>query len=342
MPMCGPWGLPGSQRPGHRTAPPAPDVVAGLEGGARPFFRVEAADAGGLRPASPTAPARERARTHGRAVSPIPSARGSVRDDGNDGSGPCRRARARPLPAQARRGDLPGADRGPHAPAAPRGAGVRRGRGSSRADADARGDRRRARAKARRQARRGGRAGPVRRARARVAHRRRAPGAHHAAPHRRGAREPRRLPGDRCRRSCWVPRRAPRPRRVRPSWRNPRALNAEDDRTLHATRGGHRPGPARSEIEVGVLRGGGARAPPLRRPADLRAGINLTRPLPRKIPLPLLLVRDLGLVNKIYRGLSTAEHHPDEPEDTSRSCGSRRWTPTRSAAAASCCTWSIM
>ncbi len=55
---------------------------------------------------------------------------------------------------------------------------------------------------------------------------------------------------------------------------------------------------------------------PLRRPADLRAGINLTRLYHGKIPYLFFLVRDLGLVNKIYRGLSTAEHHPDEPEDT--------------------------
>jgi thioesterase DpgC len=45
------------------------------------------------------------------------------------------------------------------------------------------------------------------------------------------------------------------------------------------------------------------------------AGINLTHLYRGQIAFLFYIVRDLGYVNKIYRGLSGAEHHPGEPED---------------------------
>jgi len=98
--------------------------------------------------------------------------------------------------------------------------------------------------------------------------------------------------------------------------RNPRALNAEDDQTLHATEVAVDLVLLDPEIEVGVLRGGLLDHPRYAGRRIFGAGINLTRLYYGRIPYLFFLVRDLGLVNKIYRGLSTAQHHPDEPEDT--------------------------
>jgi thioesterase DpgC len=79
--------------------------------------------------------------------------------------------------------------------------------------------------------------------------------------------------------------------------RNPRHLNAEDDLTV---------GPCEvavdlilldPEIEIGVMRGGVVE----------HLG---------QLPFIFFVTRDLGYVNKIYRGLSRPEHRPDEPEET--------------------------
>src|SRR5204863_2143504 len=46
------------------------------------------------------------------------------------------------------------------------------------------------------------------------------------------------------------------------------------------------------------------------------AGLNLTRMYHGKLPFIFFITRDLGYVNKIYRGLSGAEFRPDGPEET--------------------------
>ena len=46
------------------------------------------------------------------------------------------------------------------------------------------------------------------------------------------------------------------------------------------------------------------------------AGINLTHLYRGRIAFLFYIVRDLGYVNKIYRGLSAPEHRPGEPEET--------------------------
>ena len=115
--------------------------------------------------------------------------------------------------------------------------------------------------------------------------------------------------------------------------RNPRQLNAEDDTTLVACEARVDLILLDPEVEIGVLRGGVGRAPALRRPAHLRRRAQPDPALPGQLPFIFFVTRDLGFVNKIYRGL--------EPEPgASRSSGSRRPRPTRSAAPASCCTWS--
>src|SRR3954468_9751564 len=99
--------------------------------------------------------------------------------------------------------------------------------------------------------------------------------------------------------------------------RNPRHLNAEDDTTL---------GPYEAaidlvlldpEIEIGVLRGGVVEHPRYAGRRVFNAGVNLTHLYQGKISfVDFFLVRDLGLVNKLYRGNTGELFAPDEPEQT--------------------------
>ena len=70
--------------------------------------------------------------------------------------------------------------------------------------------------------------------------------------------------------------------------RNPRHLNAEDDTTLPALRGGDRPRPARPADRDRRAARRRRRAPALRRPADLRRRPEPHAPLPRPDLLPVL------------------------------------------------------
>ncbi|MQA75110.1 MAG: enoyl-CoA hydratase/isomerase family protein [Solirubrobacterales bacterium] len=98
--------------------------------------------------------------------------------------------------------------------------------------------------------------------------------------------------------------------------RNPRHLNAEDDTTLAACECGVDLILLDPEIEVGVLRGGPVDHPRHRDARVFGAGLNLTRLYRGRIPFLFFITRDLGYVNKIYRGLSGPEHHPGEPEES--------------------------
>ncbi len=98
--------------------------------------------------------------------------------------------------------------------------------------------------------------------------------------------------------------------------RNPRRLNAEDDDTL---------GPVETavdlilldpDVEVGVMRGGVVEHPSYAGRRIFGAGLNLTHLYYGRLSFLFFLTRDLGYVNKIYRGLTGPEHRPDEPEDT--------------------------
>ena len=98
--------------------------------------------------------------------------------------------------------------------------------------------------------------------------------------------------------------------------RNPRHLNAEDDTTI---------GPCEvavdlilldPEIELGVMRGGVVEHPRYEGSRIFGSGLNLTRLYLGQIPFMFFITRDLGFVNKIFRGLSGPEHRPGAPEET--------------------------
>ena len=88
---------------------------------------------------------------------------------------------------------------------------------------------------------------------------------------------------------------------------NPRHLNAEDDTTLAATEAAVDLILLDPEIEIGVLRGGVVSHSRYAGERPFGAGINLTRLYWGRIDFLFYLVRDLGYVNKIYRGLAGGE-----------------------------------
>jgi thioesterase DpgC len=98
--------------------------------------------------------------------------------------------------------------------------------------------------------------------------------------------------------------------------RNPRHLNAEDDTTLPATEAAVDLVLLDPAIEIGVFRGGVVDHPRYAGRRIFGAGINLTHLYRGLIPFLFYLVRDLGYVNKIYRGHSAPEHRPGPIEET--------------------------
>jgi thioesterase DpgC len=85
--------------------------------------------------------------------------------------------------------------------------------------------------------------------------------------------------------------------------RNPRHLNAEDGATLGATETAVDLILLDPEIEVGVIRGGTLDEGRYAGERVFGAGINLTHLYEGRIDFLFYLVRDLGYVNKIYRGV---------------------------------------
>jgi (3,5-dihydroxyphenyl)acetyl-CoA 1,2-dioxygenase len=87
---------------------------------------------------------------------------------------------------------------------------------------------------------------------------------------------------------------------------NPRHLNAEDDVTLGPTECAVDLILLDPDIEVGVIRGGVVDHPGYPGARVFGSGINLTRLYLGLIDYMFYLVRDLGYVNKIYRGITLA------------------------------------
>jgi thioesterase DpgC len=85
---------------------------------------------------------------------------------------------------------------------------------------------------------------------------------------------------------------------------NPRHLNAEDGSTLAATEAAVDLVLLDPEIEVGVLRGGIVDHPRYAGERPFGAGINLTHLYHGRIDFLFYVVRDMGYVNKLYRGLA--------------------------------------
>jgi len=106
---------------------------------------------------------------------------------------------------------------------------------------------------------------------------------------------------------------------------NTRYLNAEDDDTLDAQEIACDLILLHPGLRMGVLRGGPVEHSKYKGRRVFSAGINLTRIYQGKQTYLFYLTRDMGFVNKLYRGLDVAsvasaagapEFYPDEPEQT--------------------------
>jgi thioesterase DpgC len=94
--------------------------------------------------------------------------------------------------------------------------------------------------------------------------------------------------------------------------RNPRFLNAEDESTVDAVETAVDLALLDSEIEIAVLRGGVVEHPKYRGRHVFSAGINLTHLYQGKISYLWYIKREMGFVNKLFRGLARPEASPDE------------------------------
>ncbi|HYN12902.1 MAG TPA: enoyl-CoA hydratase/isomerase family protein [Burkholderiales bacterium] len=92
---------------------------------------------------------------------------------------------------------------------------------------------------------------------------------------------------------------------------NPRFLNAEDETTLDAFETAVDLALLDRKTEVCVLRGATVEHPKYAGRRIFGAGINLTHLYEGKIRYLWYLIRDLGLVSKLYRGLALPEDSPE-------------------------------
>jgi thioesterase DpgC len=93
--------------------------------------------------------------------------------------------------------------------------------------------------------------------------------------------------------------------------RNPRYLNAEDETTIDGMEIAVDLALLDPKTEVCVLRGGPVEHPKYAGRNLFGAGINLTHLYQGRIRYLWYLIRDLGFVNKIYRGLAFKEQSPE-------------------------------
>ena len=98
--------------------------------------------------------------------------------------------------------------------------------------------------------------------------------------------------------------------------RNERHLNAEDCETLPTTEVAVDLALLDPEVEVGVIRGAVVTHPRYAGRRVFGAGLNLTHLYHGRLDFMFFVTRDLGYVNKLFRGLSSEEHRPGEPEET--------------------------
>jgi thioesterase DpgC len=97
----------------------------------------------------------------------------------------------------------------------------------------------------------------------------------------------------------------------------PTYLNAEDDATVPPLETAVDLALLDPAVEIGVLRGGVVDHPKYAGRRVFSAGLNLTHLYHGQISfVDFYLTRDLGVVNKLYRGLSGPDFRPDEPEAT--------------------------
>lgn len=96
---------------------------------------------------------------------------------------------------------------------------------------------------------------------------------------------------------------------------NLRYLNAEDDGTAEVDETAVDLILLDPEIEVGVMRGARVDHPRYKGRHVFSAGLNLTHLYHGQLSFLFYLTRDLGFVNKVYRGLSGPEFQPDQLEE---------------------------
>jgi len=104
-------------------------------------------------------------------------------------------------------------------------------------------------------------------------------------------------------------------RKGKASWviqKNPRHLNAEDDTTLDAAEIATDLAILDPQTAICVLRGGPVETGKHKGRRVLGSGINLTHLYHGMVPYIWYLKRDLGVVNKIYRGLAREGAIPDD------------------------------
>jgi thioesterase DpgC len=93
---------------------------------------------------------------------------------------------------------------------------------------------------------------------------------------------------------------------------NPRFLNAEDDTTLAETELAVDVATLDRTTEIAVMRGVAVENEKYRGKRIFGAGINLTHLYLGKIPFLWFLIRDLGYVHKLLRGVASPESVPDD------------------------------
>jgi thioesterase DpgC len=120
---------------------------------------------------------------------------------------------------------------------------------------------------------------------------------------------------------------------------NPRFLNAEDQTSLDGAEICVDLALLDQAAEIAVMRGAVVEHPKYRGRRVFGAGINLTHLYHGRIPFVWYLQRDLGYVNKIYRGLAfpTTRRPTSSAARPSRSRGSPRSRLSPSAATARPC-----
>ncbi len=94
--------------------------------------------------------------------------------------------------------------------------------------------------------------------------------------------------------------------------RNPRFLNAEDETTLDGLEIAIDVATLDGESDIAVLRGDTVEHPKYRGRNLFSAGINLTHLYRGKIAYVWYIKRDMGLVNKLFRGVARPDVSPDE------------------------------
>jgi len=98
--------------------------------------------------------------------------------------------------------------------------------------------------------------------------------------------------------------------------RNDKYLNAEDSLTLPTTEVAVDLALLDPGVDIGVIRGAVVSHPRYAGRRVFGAGVNLTHLYHGRVDYMFFVTRDLGYVNKLFRGLSSDDHRPDDPEET--------------------------